>query len=433
MEMTVGPLGRSTACHHEQHRQCLTMASSLMHTFRLSPRTRTTFPARFWETHHNQWPRCYHEVSFAHHGEPSDVLHYRADANLTDEDPSLLQEHEEQKLVRVQILHAPWNPADVNTVQGRYPLDKGQWSKLSRSRYFDGDMVIGSEGLGKIENKTKDGATTSDLVTVGWPGLGTLRSSLWVPKSTLLRVPNALYDKTGPAGCALFQLGGTALRMLSDFVTLEPGEVVVQNAGNSGVGLFASQLARSSKACGLDNPMVSLVREGDRSDREMQELVDYLTSVGKNALVVTEERLADKDAVKDFQSELRDLSPTDTLPRLALNAVGGSSAKLLLKVLGTGGTMVTYGGMSGKGVEVGTPQLIFKDVRVMGYWHSHWMMAHSQEDKQYMVDALVKAVLEDGVECPPVQTFPLHNLQAGLHWQSRQSAIRKKLVWDCQE
>jgi mitochondrial enoyl-[acyl-carrier protein] reductase / trans-2-enoyl-CoA reductase len=253
---------------------------------------------------------------------------------------------------------------------------------------------------------------------LGVSGWGTMRSSLWIPTKDLLSVPSALYDEVGPAGCTLFQLGGTAIRMLTDFMahssSVSGNEVVIQNAGNSGVGLMTSQLA---KAMG-DVSVVSLVRRGSKSSHEMEELVQYLTQVGRCDIVVVEEDLLDdKQALHTLQQQLRDLSATHQLPKLALNAVGGPSAQLLLKLLDSGGTMVTYGGMSGQGVQVGTPQLIFKDLRVVGYWHSRWM------------------VLDGVVSLPPVQVFPLRELQQGLKWQSTQSnsAIRSKLVWDCQE
>jgi NADPH:quinone reductase-like Zn-dependent oxidoreductase len=89
--------------------------------------------------------------------------------------------------------------------------------------------------------------------------------------------------------------------------------------------------------------------------------------------------------------------------------------------------------MSGQPVVVGTPQLIFKDVRVMGYWHSRWMVQRSYQEKQQMIDDLVRAVLEHNVKCPPARVFALRDVQAAFHWQSNQGAIRSKLVWDCRE
>jgi mitochondrial enoyl-[acyl-carrier protein] reductase / trans-2-enoyl-CoA reductase len=296
---------------------------------------------------------------------------------------------------------------------------------------------MGSEGWGRVtrvlgndenDNRISEGS----LVTLGASGYGTMRSSLWIPSHDLLTVPEAVWEKAGPAGCTLFQLGGTAMRMLTDFVPLQPGDVVIQNAGNSGVGIMASQLSQAMFGASL----VSVIRRGSKSAGELDQLMDYLKSTGKCSLVAIEEDLAnDQQAVRQFQQQLRDLSPSQQLPKLAFNAVGGPSAQLLLKCLDAAGTMVTYGGMSGQGIQVGTPQLIFKDLRVLGYWHSRWMIQHLTPEKQEMVDALCQAMMKDEVILSPVKVFSLRDVQQGLQWQAGQSnqAIRSKLVWDCQE
>ena len=79
-----------------------------------------------------------------------------------------------------------------------------------------------------------------------------------------------------------------------------------------------------------------------------------------------------------FQSHLKNLGATEVLteeelrktdlfkskklpqPKLALNCVGGQSALEILRQLGHGGIMVTYGGMSREPVTVPTSSLIFK-------------------------------------------------------------------------
>lgn len=64
------------------------------------------------------------------------------------------------------------------------------------------------------------------------------------------------------------------------------------------------------------------------------------------------------------EEELRkcDLFKNKVLPRplLALNCVGGPNGLDVLRQLGHGGTMVTYGGMSREPVTVPTSALIFK-------------------------------------------------------------------------
>jgi trans-2-enoyl-CoA reductase len=378
--------------------------------------------------------RRYHELSFLSHGEPSDVLEYRSDGS------NVIHAKSRDGMVQVKMMHVPWNPADVNTVQGKYPSpdnnnnnnnnNNNTTADLAKSLYFDKQyQVAGSEGWGRVVSSSSHLFQEGSLVTMGTPGMGTLRSHTWVPESSLLQVPEELLSHLGPSGCTLFQLGGTALRMLSDFVSLQPGEVVLQNAGNSGVGFLTSQLSKALFSC----PVVSVVRRGSKTDEEYNQLVQYLTTTAKCAMVVDEAELKDRDALKAFQSQLRELSPTNKLPRLALNAVGGASAKLLLKCLDTGGTMVTYGGMSMEPVVVATPQFIFKDLRVVGYWHSRWMVGNSQEIRQQMIDKLVGAVLQQQVESPPIVVFRLEEISKALESAANQGPVRNKIVFDCSE
>jgi trans-2-enoyl-CoA reductase len=167
------------------------------------------------------------------YGDPVDVLSFRTDEAITDKDPP------QPDLVKVEMLHVPWNPADVNTIQGKYPSPYSLSSPnninidrpSAKSRYFDEHLVAGSEGWGRVASSNGNYLKEGSLVTVGNPGLGTLRSSLWVSESSLLHLPEKLLEIAGPDGCTLAQLGGTALRMLSDFVSLRPGDVVSTRIG----------------------------------------------------------------------------------------------------------------------------------------------------------------------------------------------------------
>jgi trans-2-enoyl-CoA reductase len=44
----------------------------------------------------------------------------------------------------------------------------------------------------------------------------------------------------------------------------------------------------------------------------------------------------------------------------------------LVRALGPGGCMVTYGGMSQQPVQLSTASLIFNDVTLRGFWMSRW-------------------------------------------------------------
>lgn len=389
--------------------------------------------------------RLYHEVSFVTNGKPTDVLEYRS-SRSSPEPPS-------PDAILLQVHHVPWNPADVNVVQGNYPspYPSGEdfGAKFRSSSVFSECKVAGSEGYGCIEEvlPSGDSTTTSTTpfkvgswVTFALPGLGTLRSTMWLPPEALLPIrrgselfegETATAASVASASC-LFQLGGTAWRMLSDFVKLKPGDVVIQNAGNSGVGILASQLAKRIES---DVKVVSMVRRGDRTGEAVDELKSYLHCEGKADLVLFEEDLIEhREAFKAVKSELCRLSSRP--PTLALNSVGGASSNLLLQLLGEGATHVTYGGMSKQPVSLATSQLIFKDIKAVGYWNSRWMAQRSSIlEKFEMLDELVDAFLDDKLHVPPVEVFSLSDVKDALHYGEGQSKepIRRKTVFDCRE
>ena len=253
---------------------------------------------------------------------------------------------------------------------------------------------------------------------------------MWLPADHLIRVSHGaeLMAKLGPEVVApLFQTAGTALRMLNDYVKLNLGDIVVQNAGNSTVGILTSQLAAARGA-----KIVSLVRRKNRSTQQYDQMVAHLMETGKNAAVFAEEDLLqDPDTCRQCIDKVRQFGAA---PQLALNAVGGESANLLLKMLGDGGTLVTYGAMSQQPIEMTSSHFIFRDVRLVGYWHSRWMAQRSKaHDRATMVNELVSLVLQDRLQCPAVKCFALSDYRSALQFHTEQSheAIRKKVVFDC--
>ena len=338
------------------------------------------------------WYRCYHEVSYATNGEPLDVLEYRSDQ---------FSHHEEDT---IQLLAAPWNPADVNTVQGKYPDDPSRRrSPLDPSR-----SIAGAEAIARLP----DGSIGVSAL----PGGGTLRSQMpYKPQEWVaLKRGKELWEKHGPSVACLFQVGGTAwqlIRQRSDRL-LGP---VIQNAGNSAVGFMVHQLLA---ALYPDVTLYSVVRaRTDPAEYEM--IVSQLSSDTHS--VLTEDEMSDRAVQKA-------LNP----PALALNAVGGESASNLMRVLAKDGVHITYGGLSMQPVTVPTPYLIFRNIRVQGYWHSAWMKSASMEEKKDLMDGLVDLILDDRIQLPPTHVVGLKDFKEGLSRPPTQG-IRSKLVFDLTE
>ncbi len=385
----------------------------------------------------------YREITYSSSGAPAEVLTYRIHDGL----PPPPSSEGWTRLCRVDLLNAPWNPADAMAVQGMYaspyPDQNTKRDALGQSPFHPESKIPGAQAIGRIVEITTSGSDqkeseapydlqVGDWVAVGQPGLGTMRSAIWVPDDCLLRLDRGeeLFERVGPQACSLVQLGGTAIRMLRDFVALQPGDVVLQNAGNSSVGYMVSQLANLH----MNVSVVSLVRKGSKTPKQWTELVQHMMENGKCRLVAAEEDLQDEQGLKTFQSELEKLG-NGKLPRLALDSVGGPSASVMLSCLGMGGTIVTYGSLSRQPVVLSSSHLIYKDMRALGFWFSRWMVEHSVTERYEMLNELVQSLLDEGVTCPPVQVFPLSQVKQALEWDATQQsslAVRRKIVWDCQ-
>lgn len=295
------------------------------------------------------------------HGEPSQVVKLE-----TLELPALGAES-----VLVKMLAAPINPSDINMIQGTYAI------------LPDLPAVGGNEGVGQVVEVGSNVKTVKvgDWVIPKDAGLGTWQKEAVLNAVDLVTLP---CDIPVLSAATLGVNPCTALRMLSDFEHLKPGDTVIQNAANSGVGQAIIQIA---SAKGLHT--INVVR--DRPD--LQQLTDRLKALGATH-VIKEETLR-----KPEMKELFKLCPR---PKLALNGVGGKSATELLRHLQSEGTMVTYGGMAKQPVTVPVSALIFKDVKVRGFWVTQWKRdhKHNEEALRNMLDELC-SLIRTGKLSPP--------------------------------
>jgi len=176
----------------------------------------------------------------------------------------------------------------------------------------------------------------------------------------------------------------TAWRMMHDYVKLEPGDWIVQNAANSGVGRGVIQLARA-----LGWKTLNVVRR--------ESLAGELRAAGADVVVAEE---------CDLRKECKTLCG-GARPRLALNAVGGPSALNIAGALAPGSTMVTYGAMSKQALKIPNGLLIFQELKFQGFWLKRWRERAGNAVRQETYAALA-AHLKAGTLVTPVHAvFPL--------------------------
>lgn len=277
---------------------------------------------------------------------------------------------------RIEVLATPINPSDILTLSGQY----GQLPKLP--------AVPGNEGVGRVvEVQDSSAVKVGDVVFLPL-GAGTWCTHLVAPADSLLRVPPG----TDPRQAAmLFINPPTADLLLRDFVTLQPGEWVIQNAANSAVGRSIITLA---KQAGLKT--LNVVRR--------EELAPELTALGADAVLLDSDELTERVREATGGAKLR----------LAIDAVGGESTRRLGDTLARGGVVVNYGVMSGKGPRLSAAATIFKDITLRGFWLVAWMKKTPREEQGALFTRLAKQVAEGTLHVPVEGTFPLESIQEAL-------------------
>lgn len=271
------------------------------------------------------------QAVFREYGQPEDVLEMEETGALAPVDGE----------ARVRVLASPVNPADINFIQGIYGVKP------------DLPAVPGMEGCGEVLECPGGEFAAGDRVVFLRKG-GAWADETVVPVAQLVPVPRG----TDPVQAAMLAVNPlTALRMIEDFGSLQPGDWLVQNAANSNVGRCVIQLA---KLRGLST--MNIVRR--------KELRGELTELGADVVLIDGGDVV--DAALEAAGGVR--------PKLALNAVGGDSALRLMDLLGPRGTHVTYGAMSRKSLKVPNKFLIFKELTLTGYWVTKWLDEAGREE-----------------------------------------------------
>lgn len=276
-------------------------------------------------------------ITYTHNGSPSSVLRVSTLPPL----PTLSNEQ-----IRVKYLLSPFNPADMNVIQGVYPA-KPQTVELNNSP----QKLGGNEAVAQVVEVGSgvDVLKPSDWVIMGKSQLGTWRSSAVLNTNDVIKLPpSTALSKVHAATLAINP--PTALRMLSDFVSLKPGDYIIQTGANSAVGTSVIQIAKS-----MNVHTINLVRErGSREETEA--LVIELKNMGATHVLTNEDIVNDSKRVRGL---IKDWTQGKEL-KLALNCVGGQETTELVKTLSEGAYLVTYGAMSKKPLSIPPGLHIFK-------------------------------------------------------------------------
>ncbi|GAA1526054.1 NADPH:quinone reductase-like Zn-dependent oxidoreductase [Agromyces terreus] len=293
--------------------------------------------------------------------------------------------------VRVRTLLSPIHNHDLWTVRGTYGFKP------------DLPARAGTEAVGVVDAL---GADVTELqvgqrvVTGGTFGVW---SEYFVAGAAgLIPVPDALADETA---AQLVSMPFSALSLL-DFLGLEAGDWLVQNAANGAVGRMVAQIAA---ARGVN--VVGLVRRAEG--------VAELREQGIGNIVATDS--------PDWRDEVAAL--TDGAPIVSgVDSVGGTSAGDVLSLLAVNGTLVVFGAMESPTMKIASGDVIFKQATVKGFWGSTVSREMDPATRTRLFGELMRLVVSGELTLPVAGVFPLEDIADAVDASTTAGRVGKVLL-----
>lgn len=292
--------------------------------------------------------------------------------------------------VIVEMQAGPINPAEILLIQGKYAAKPPLPSQL------------GIEGVGNIIavgsdiTALKEGDQVISLDRTNWAEMCLLKQNQVIKLPSGIDIQQASMLKVNPA---------TALKMLANYVELKPGDWVIQNAANSGVGASLISLA---KARGIHT--VNVVRRSD--------LIEPLKASGADVVVVDGEDLATRVKAAVGGGDIK----------LAIDAVAGEACMRLAECLADEGIVVNYGLLSGKPCMITADQTVFHGISLTGFWLAKVMRSMSMAELQALYAELAQYVIDGTLHVNVEASYPLTEIKQALEHASREGRSGKILV-----
>ena len=325
-------------------------------------------------------------VQFSRFGPPAEVLEV---VEAPEPDAPAAGE------VLVDLLAAPINPSDLYTVGGSY----GVRPPLPAVPGYEGVGAVAAVGDG-VEHLRPGDRVLLTSAPGSWRSRVVLRAAPLVPLPPGDDLQLAMLGVNPP----------TALLLLEAYVPLEPGDWVMQNAANSGVGVALVALARTRGV-----RTVNVVRR--------ESAAEQLRALGGDVVVVDGPKLRDR-----VHAAVREAGGDPERIRLGADAVAGRATGQLLRCLAPGATLVNYGGLSGEPAQMDARDLIFLETVVRGFWLVRWFQHASRAEQARVMGEVARLVADGTLRVPVAATYPLAEVHAACAHAAREGRDGKVLL-----
>ncbi|MDE0941330.1 MAG: zinc-dependent alcohol dehydrogenase family protein [Alphaproteobacteria bacterium] len=290
----------------------------------------------------------------------------------------------------VELAACSINPADLMIFEGNY------------AAIPETPCPIGIEGAG-IVMAVGDGVS---LVGVGDKVMSLYRANwsqqLRLKETEVVRLPDGIDLEQA----AMLKVNAaTALLMLKKYVDLVPGDWVIQDAANSGVG---KNLIRLASEKGYKT--INVVRR--------EELIAPLTAMGGDVVILDGEDLAERVSAATGGAKAK----------LAIDCISGAITMRLADCLADGSIVINYGQLTDDPCMLRPDQVFFRDIRLMGFWLAKMMPTMTFDEIVAMYQELADRVVDGTLEVAVEATYPLERIKDAVAHAGRYKRDGKILL-----
>ncbi|MFQ5784792.1 MAG: zinc-dependent alcohol dehydrogenase family protein [Alphaproteobacteria bacterium] len=320
-------------------------------------------------------------VSFAAFGPPHEVT---ACVDAPDPGPPDAGE------IVVEVEAFPINPVDLLTIEGRYAVRPPL------------PAIPGSECVGRVAAVGAGVARLKSGDRVLPLGRGNWTQRMKIPADAALKLP----DGGDALQLAMLKINpATAYCLLKRQVALAPGDWLIQDAANSGVG---SLLVRLARAEGVRT--VNVVRR--------EALIAPLAALGADVVLTDGADLPARVAEATGGADIR----------LAVDAVAGETCGRLAACLGEGGTVVNYGLLSGRPCAIEPHHIVFRGITLTGFWLMTALGAMDGDERARLYVDLADRIVSGALAVTVEATYGIEDIGAALEHAAREGRSGKVLV-----
>ncbi len=247
----------------------------------------------------------------------------------------------------------------------------------------------GTEALGviaEVGSDVKHLAVGQRVIATG--GIGTWADEFVADANSVVPLPDGIADEIA---AQLISMPFSALTLLRE-LGVSSGDWLLYNAAGGAIGKL---LATIGKAKGLK--LIGLVHRDN--------LVAPTEKYGADLIVSTTQ--------DHWQEAVREKIGNEPI-LYALDSVGGELAGKMADLLGYRGTFMTFGAMSEAPYQFSYETMIFKELRIKGFWGAVVAEELTAEDFVSLIEEIMGYALEGKLELPVSAIYPVDEIEQAL-------------------